>query len=140
SYPTALPGFLPSWLPVVTSRSLKSIRSPWFAFPRGGVSWVFVTVVYEVNTSDTDVVACALGASATAAKTMARRSRAITGSLCPTQLVVASGGSLVNGRRKASRTRTQGGRVPVGTWPTEDAVMRRLAAGRAHNGTCGRGH
>src|SRR5262249_4950643 len=31
-------------------------------------------------------------------------------------------------------------RVPVGTWPTEDAVMRRFAAGQALNGTCGRGH
>src|SRR5262245_57752201 len=56
------------------------------------------------------------------------------------RLVVTSVSAFVNDRRKASRTRTQGGRVPVGTWPTEDAVMRRFAAGQAHNGTRGRGH
>ena len=45
----------------------------------------------------------------------------------------------LSGRRKPSRTRTQGGRVPESTWPTEDAVMRRFAAGQADNGSCGRG-
>src|SRR5207237_1357533 len=55
-------------------------------------------------------------------------------------LVVPSVSSFVPGRRKPSRTRTQAGRVPKGTWPTEDDVRRRFAAGQAHNGTCGRGH
>src|SRR5262249_56210331 len=45
------------------------------------------------------------------------------------------GGSFVAGRRKPTSSRTQGGRVPEGTWLTEDAEMRRLAAGQAHNAT-----
>src|SRR5438067_4718922 len=56
------------------------------------------------------------------------------------RLVVPSVSSFVNGRRKPSRTRPQGGGVPKGTWPSEDDVRRRFAAGQAYNGTCGRGH
>src|SRR5262249_18956508 len=55
-------------------------------------------------------------------------------------LVGPSVSSFVDARRKASGPSTQGGRVPVGTWPTEDACMRRFAAGQTHNVTCGRGH
>ena len=33
--------------------------------------------------------------------------------------------------RKPSESGTQGGRIPEGMWPTEDAEMRRFPAGQA---------
>jgi len=54
--------------------------------------------------------------------------------------VVAAVRTLLGGRAKTKQDKDAGRLHAFGMRPTEDAVMRRFAAGRADSRTCGRDH